>query len=433
MILLNGIDIVKISRFEKIVTNNKLMKKLFSPSEITFFNSKKKPVQNAAASFAAKEAFSKALGTGIREFNLTDISVRHNSLGKPYFEFSETLKEIIKKMGYESFELSISHEKEYAVASVIAAGHTISQNERAYNECIKKFNGNYNIQCEIITPLKIKSVITKRAENMHKGDAGRLVIIAGSKGLTGAALLSSKASLKCGAGLITLVCCESLNNIFETALPEVMTLPCRDTNGILNLDDIEKIFEKCQNCSALLIGPGMGVTKDTQKILEYAVKNVCAPIIIDADGINALSKNINILSGHKMPIIITPHIGEFARLTGLTANEILSDTAKYASKFAQKYDVTVILKSHRTVVAHKGKVYSNILGNPGMATGGSGDVLSGCVASFAAQFKNAENAALAGVFIHSLSADMASCLIGEYGLTPTDICNFLPYAIKYSQ
>ena len=420
-----GIDIVQISRIEKALSKENFEKKILSEKEISISTKK---VQSIAASFAAKEAFSKAIGTGIRGFEFKDISVLHEENGKPYFEFGEKVQSILDNKGITEVELSITHEKEYAVAVVTASTDKAFKN---YKKAVSKFNG-LNEQ-NIITPSLIETIIKKRKKDIHKGDCGRLFIVAGSVGLTGAAIMCSKSALKSGAGLISLGCPKTLNSIFEIATPEVMTIPLCDKDGILTDKDIHLITEKANSSDCVLIGPGLSANDDTCNIVYELIRNCDKPLIIDADGINAISKNIDILMDIKSDIIITPHIGEFARLTGKTSEEILSDTKKCASDFAKQYKITVVLKCHETVVATAdGKVYTNILGNPGMATGGSGDVLAGIIASFKAQKLNCENAAVAGVYIHSLSADMAALDKGEYGLTPSDITETIPYAIKYS-
>lgn len=418
-----GIDIVKISRIEKALLNEKFISKILTQKEISNISQN---ILHIAASFAAKEAFSKALGTGIREFEFTDISVMHDQLGKPYFEFSDKVTSIINKKGIVKVDLSISHEKEFAVAVVTATTDKMFDN---YQKVISAFE-KHNEQ-NIINPSLIAKSIVKRQKSIHKGDCGRLFVIAGSKGMTGAAIMCSKAALKSGAGLISLGCPQSLNNVFEIATPEVMTIPLKDKDGTLDQTDSDKIIQKANASDCVVIGPGLGVTQDTCNVVYQIIKNTTKPLIIDADGINAISKNIDILNHKKSKMIITPHIGEFARLTNLPSDEILGNTIKYASEFAKKYDITVVLKSHQTVVADNlGNTYVNILGNPGMATGGSGDVLSGLIASFEAQ--KAENAACTGVYIHSLAADMMATEKGEYGLTPSDIIDGIPYAIKYS-
>ncbi len=431
---MTGIDIVKVSRFERNIGNLRFLKKLFSDKEITFFNNRTNKAESMAGAFAAKEAFSKAIGTGIRNFSLNQISIMHTESGMPYFEFDEKLKKFLDDMGFTGFNVTISHEKEFAVASVTAYKYEFNEKHAAYIDVVSRFNDT--TKENIITPDKISKIISNRKADMHKGDAGRILIIAGSKGLTGAAILASKACLKSGGGLITLACAESLNPIFEASLFEVMTIPLEDNDGVLSFKNYKILLEKANLCDAVLIGPGLSVCDETEKIVTNLIKDCKKTLIIDADGINIISKNINILSEHTQNIIITPHIGEFSRLTGIETDKILSNTQKYAEEFATKYNLCLVLKSHKTVVTmpHSDGLIStfNILGNPGMATGGTGDVLAGVITSFAAQFKDIYNSALAGVYIHSLAADMASCIKGEYGLTPTDITEFIPYAIKYS-
>ncbi len=416
-----GIDIVDISRIEKI-DREKFCNKILSDIELK--NTYK--TENLAGIFAAKEAFSKAMGTGITGFGFKDISVMHSPLGKPYMVFSPKLEKIMAQKGVMGVELSISHEKTYAVAIV---NLTPDDKFCLYEKSIDKLK---NAPQNAIVPDIIKGVLKKREKNIHKGDCGRLLIIAGSLGLTGAAIMSAVSSLRCGAGLVTLVCPKSLNHIFETAIPEVMTLPVDDTDGIINKNDLDKIIDKAKKSDCVLFGPGLSTNDDLSKILESVISN-CKNIVVDADGINVLSKNIDILKEHKCNIIITPHIGEFSRLTNLETEDILKNNIEYAKEFSKKHNITVVLKSHKTVIALPyGKIYENLLGNPGMATGGTGDVLAGAVASFLAQGFCEEKGSLLGVYIHSLAADMAALVNGEYGLIPSDIISYIPFAIKYS-
>lgn len=421
-----GIDIVQTERIRKAMENPRFAEKILTPEEIS--SGTPQNIQSTAASFAAKEAFSKAVGTGFRGFGFEDISVLHEPSGKPYFRFSERVENMLNAMGVSACDLSLSHEKDYAIATVILE---CSKEFGLYNKAIRRFE-----DCEgdnIITPSTIENIITKREESIHKGDCGRLFLLAGSKGLTGAAIMASKAALRCGAGLITLGCPKSLNHIFECCLTEVMTLPLEDEDGVLSINDSHIICDKAKASDCTLAGPGLTCCDAVAKITELLTESCSKTLVLDADSINALAKNINILNNRKCDIILTPHIGEFSRLTGMDSREILSAPASYAKNFATKHSLTLVLKSHRTVVATaEGKVYTNILGNPGMATGGTGDVLAGSIASFAAQGMSCEDAALAGVYIHSLAADMAAEELGEYGLTPGDIITALPYAIKFS-
>ncbi len=420
-----GIDIVKIDRIKKAMTKPEFLRKILTDAE--FEAGTHTSIMHTAASFAAKEAFSKALGTGLRGFGFKSLSVMHDGLGKPYFEFDAVIEGIMSSKGITDVELSVSHEKDYAVAVVNAKTDTHFE---AYHNAIKKFE--QNTLKNAITPQIAKQHITKRQNHIHKGDCGRLFVLAGSLGLTGAAIMACRAALKSGTGLITLGCAQSLNSIFEIAMPEVMTMPLADSDGTISFEDINKILERANASDCVLIGPGLGNTPHTQKIVCELATKCNKPLIIDADGINALARNINVLTARKYETVLTPHIGEFARLVGKSTDDILKNTEKYAKEFSKKHGVTVVLKSHQTVVAQGDECYVNILGNPGMATGGSGDVLAGIIASLKAQGKSCKNSALAGVYVHSLAADMAAYSLGEYGLTPGDIIDYTPFAIKHT-
>ena len=420
-----GIDIVKISRLEKFPLE-KFAQKILSEEEQALPQAKN--ISSMAASFAAKEAFSKALGTGIRGFELKDVSVIRNSLGKPYLKFSSALKAKLDAMGVVCADVTISHEKEYAVAVV---NLEFDRKKRNYDCAIEVFEEKHCSNA--ITPDFVRSVIPVRKKDMHKGDCGRCFIVAGSTGLSGAAILASRSCVRSGAGLVTLGCPRGLNTVFETSLTEVMTLPLEDCDGAILPSCADKVAAFSKKSDCVLYGPGLSVTEGTEYVLKNLISEYDKTLVIDADGINSLSRNIDILKKHKAEVILTPHPGEFSRLTGLSVEQILSDTERYASEFSAKYGVVTVLKSHKTVVAlPDGKVWVNIMGNPGMATGGSGDVLAGVISAFVSQGFGCANSALAGVYIHSLAADMASVDKGEYGLLPSDVVEYLPYAIKFS-
>ncbi len=421
-----GTDIVKISRISKL-TEPEISKKVFSPDEAEYILSRFNRNQTAAGMFAAKEAFLKMLGMGITSLDLSEIEVLHSENGKPYYKLSGNALDIANSQALELPELSISHDGEYAAAVAFCASSRIAA---SYQNAVSVYDF-----CEdsCITPEKIHPLLPKRASVSHKGSYGRLFALAGSKGLTGAAVMACSSALKCGAGLITLGCAESLNTIFEIALKEVMTMPLNDENGIISAKAIPKIIKSINSSDVCLFGPGAGKSNGITKIAESITSIENAYVIADADALNAMADTPDILKNNKSKLILTPHIGEFSRLTGLSTEKILSDTKKYASDFAKKYNVTLVLKSHRTVVCSPdGRCLKNISGNPGMATGGTGDVLAGVIASFAAQGMNPFDAAITGVYIHSLAADMAAQEFGEYSLTPSDIISYLPYAIKFS-
>lgn len=261
-----------------------------------------------------------------------------------------------------------------------------------------------------------------RRHNSHKGTYGTAVLITGSYGMAGASILSAKAALRSGLGIAKCVLCESIYAPFTSAIPEAVCIPKKQkSNGILDSKDIN-IKEITENATALLFGCGIGKGKDIEKILEKIIKNCQIPIVLDADGINALSLNIDILKESKVPLIITPHPGEMARLCGKTVKEIESDRINTARNFAMQYGCTVVLKGANTIVAHSnGKISFNINGNPGMATGGSGDVLAGIIVSLLAQGYSPEFSAESGVYLHSAAADKAAEKRSKHALLPSDI------------
>ncbi len=258
----------------------------------------------------------------------------------------------------------------------------------------------------------------------HKGTNGRLLVIAGSTGMTGAAYLSCISALRCGCGLVTLAIPENLNPIMEVKLTESMTLPlkCHDR---ITFEAFDKIDISGYDC--ILIGPGLGVGVDVFRIIEkLAFSGI--PLIIDADGINSLKPNIDILK-ESSNIVLTPHPGEFARLTGIAISEVQQNRIALAREFAENYGVTLVLKGAGTVVAEKGgKCYINTTGNCGMATGGSGDVLAGIIGGLTA--RKVKNASLAGVYIHGLAGDIALENSCAESILPTDTVDMITKALQ---
>jgi len=274
----------------------------------------------------------------------------------------------------------------------------------------------------------IKLLIPETAIDANKADMGRVFVIAGSPGMTGAAALVCGGALRCGAGLITLAVPKDLNNIMEVKLTEAMTLPL-DCNGRITLEEIQKVMPKIKASNCVVIGPGLGKNSEVSAIIEALIKNNI-PLIIDADGINALVSNIDILKGHSQPVILTPHPGEFARLCECDIKKVQENRLEMAKSFAMEYNVILVLKGAGTVIAAPdGTCYINPTGNPGMAVGGSGDVLAGVIGALLARGMSAEDSSVAGVYIHGLAGDIAKENSGEDGLIPSDIIDCIPNAI----
>ncbi len=420
-----GADIIRISRIEKLI-ESKIPRKIYTEYESDYISSSPRRAQTAAGIYAAKEAVLKALGKGI-SLPLRDVCIMHRIDGSPYICLTGAALNYAKNLGITDAEISISHDGEYAVAYA----HLTEDNKLSkYNKVMDKLK---NAPSNAISEECAKNLLKPRKENTHKGDYGRLYAVAGSVGLTGAAYLACTSALRCGSGLITLACPSELNPIMECKLTEVMTKPLESTDGHISQNAIGVILSDLQKTDVCLLGPGLSRNEDITALTEVVTANSPVPMVIDADGLYALSKNIDVLYNAKQSIILTPHIGEFSYLTGEDTAEILKDTEKYGLQFAKKYGVTLVLKSHRTIVCTPdGECFVNMLGNSGMATGGTGDVLAGCIASFVGQGLGAKDASKLGVYIHSLASDMASEEKGEYSLTPSDIIDYIPYSIQRS-
>ena len=267
-----------------------------------------------------------------------------------------------------------------------------------------------------------KPTFQKRKHNSHKGTYGTAVLICGSYGMAGAAMLSAKAALRSGLGIAKCIIPESIYNAFTSYLPEAVCIPSKETEkGILDFSKLD-LNSILNDCDAVLCGCGIGKDKNTKDIVAYLIENCSKPIIFDADGINSLVGNIELLKGSKAPIILTPHPGEMARLCGTNITDIENNRVEFAKNFAKNYGCTLVLKGANTIVAESNSNISfNIIGNPGMATGGSGDVLAGIIVSLLAQGFSPAQAAKSAVYLHSLAADKAVEKRNVHSLLPSDI------------
>ncbi|MCD6161457.1 MAG: NAD(P)H-hydrate dehydratase [candidate division Zixibacteria bacterium] len=271
-----------------------------------------------------------------------------------------------------------------------------------------------------------------RKPDAHKGNYGKLFMMAGSTGLTGAAFMASMAALRCGTGLVVLGCPSSLNAVMEVKLTEVMTKPLPDVKkrGCLALRGMGEIRQQIDWADAVAIGPGIGTHHETVELIQRLASQIEKPLVIDADGLNCLAKNPDILKQHKGQLVISPHPGEFSRLSGYTMDEIAGNRLKLASSFANEYNLTIILKGAPSIIAEpSGGIYINDSGNEGMATAGSGDVLTGLIGGFLAQGMTAADAAVLATYVHGLAGDLASDIQGTRGMIAGDILDFVPEAL----
>jgi len=288
------------------------------------------------------------------------------------------------------------------------------------------------LNLELVEKDFLLPVFSKRKRDSYKGTYGHLLILAGSLGKTGAAVMAARSALLSGAGLVTAATPASCLPLVARSMMELMTEPLAETDEkTVSAEALEKALLLSRGKDALLIGPGISTHPSTCEFVWNLLPKIKSPLVIDADGLNVLALKPALLERLPRPAILTPHPGEFGRLAGLTVPEVLRQKLDLVPAFARKHGVFLVLKGYRTLIADpRGNVYVNPTGNPGMATGGTGDVLSGLVASLLMQQKDALQAALAAVYLHGLSGDLAAEKSGERAMVAGDLIRFLPKAIK---
>lgn len=287
-----------------------------------------------------------------------------------------------------------------------------------------------HIKQELLQEQDVKNWLLPRPTDCHKGTCGKILVIAGSKGMTGAAALASMTALRMGAGVVTLACPASLNDVLEVKLTEVMTLPLEDNGcGYFGLGNLAALLQKAAEYDLLLIGPGLGRQETTGELVRELVLKVKKPVVLDADGIYAFRGQGNLLADCSYHPILTPHIGEMATLLGIAVPDLKEELLDLARDAAKEYKCTLVIKSETTIIVYPdGMAYAANTGNPGMATAGCGDVLAGTIAGLYCQAVK-DKAALAGVYIHGRAGDMVYAQLGNC-LLAHDIMEKIPDAVK---
>ena len=262
-----------------------------------------------------------------------------------------------------------------------------------------------------------------RMQDSHKGTYGKLLCVAGSSRYRGAAALAAEGALRAGAGLVTLASVEPVIAAVAARTPECIFLPCRQSaGGSVSAQSGKAVLEKVRGMDVLLFGPGLGDTDDTAALLEQLGPSAGCALVLDADGLNAAAKMDSLPRSPGLPLILTPHPGEMARLCGLTTAEVNAGREGIAAGYARAEDCVVVLKGHRTIVAGPdGEVFVNPTGNPGLSRGGSGDILAGMIAGLAAQGLSPLDAAVCGVWLHGAAADVCAARHSMQGMLPEDI------------
>ncbi|MEW6299257.1 MAG: NAD(P)H-hydrate dehydratase [Thermodesulfobacteriota bacterium] len=284
---------------------------------------------------------------------------------------------------------------------------------------------------ELLTEEEVGALVRVRPRAAHKGDFGHLLVLAGARGKSGAALMCGGAGLRVGTGLVTLAGPASLNPIFSSAWMEAMTIPMPERpDGSFDLDE-GAVAGALDGKTAIAFGPGVGVSTDTIGLTRWLLANSTLPLVIDADGLNCLATDLGVLRNATVPVILTPHPGEMARLADKSTADIQADRLGVARAFAERHRCYLVLKGAHTVIATPdGRCWVNPTGNPGMASGGMGDVLTGILGGFLAQGYPPQEACRLGVFLHGYTGDLAARDKGEVGILARDVIERLPRGLR---
>lgn len=279
---------------------------------------------------------------------------------------------------------------------------------------------------QILKKRDIRRILPARNKFSHKGNMGKVLLLCGSEGFTGAAALAAMGALRSGAGLVYLGVPRPIYSIEAVKLNEAIVFPLDAKDGMLSIAAISAIAELLPRMDAVLIGPGLGVCDDIEEIVCYICRHFDKPVIIDADGISVMKKHKDILRDRTGVTILTPHEGEFSRFADMAINNRLVDAEKLASDLG----CIVVLKGHRTIITDGKKGYMNPTGNPGMAVGGCGDVLAGMIVSLLGQGLLPLEAAACAAWLHGAAGDVFAKKFGQYGLLPSDILDILPRLMR---
>jgi ADP-dependent NAD(P)H-hydrate dehydratase len=273
--------------------------------------------------------------------------------------------------------------------------------------------------------------LTPRPLDSNKGSYGRVLVVAGSRGMSGAAVLCASAALRGGAGLVRLAVPEGILPIVAAANPCYTTAPLpQDAHGRLSSAALNDLIDLVRRNSVAAIGPGLGQSNDLGDMLATLLEQTTTPLVLDADALNVLVGRLGALRKHQGPIVLTPHPGEFARLLSCDIPTVQAHRQEMAAEFARTHGVVVVLKGYGTVVTDGHRVYVNTTGNPGMATGGTGDVLGGLIAALIGQKLESFAAAQLGVYLHGRAGDLAREQTGEVSLIASDLLDYLPRAFQ---
>lgn len=273
---------------------------------------------------------------------------------------------------------------------------------------------------------QVLHLLPDRPADAHKGDFGKMLLLCGSKGYTGAAAIAAMGALRSGAGLVYLGVPESIYAIESVKLTEPVVFPLPDEGGMYSTAGCQQVKQLLQKMDAVLIGPGIGQSEGTLSMLQTVLSHASCPVVLDADGINLLAAHRDVLRGRTCPLILKPHDGEFSRISCLVGQDRVSS----AAALARELDAIVLLKGHRTLITDGIVCYRNTTGNPGMAVGGSGDLLAGILTGLLGQGLQPLLAAACAAWLHGAAGDLCADDLGQYAMLPSDMLGYLPRLLK---
>lgn len=434
MILGIGVDLIEKERFVGWVERPGARRR-FAAEELAYAEKSGRAAEVLAAAFATKEAFYKAavrlLPEEVMDAGglLWRVSLCHRADGSPEAVPDEVLRIALREAGVRRIHLSITHDRTQVLALVI-----LESDAAAEHDMRAMLPGNFSGfsdagECRVLDSRVAAGLLPERVAESSKFDYGHVMVLGGSPGMGGAAQMAAEAALVGGAGLVTLA---ALSDAAPLS-PEVMRRCIKPGDAVEAVGEF--MADGRYRRRVLAVGMGLGRSAEVAEAVR-AVAVLPLPKVIDADGLNALSLNTeqrNTEQNGVRPVqaVLTPHIGEMARLLGCTTAEIKADMAGAARRCAAEYNAVVVLKAHRTLVTSPGGVlWRNTTGNPGMACGGSGDVLAGLIAAWLAQGLDSLSAALLGVYLHGLAGDLAAAELTQYGMTAMSIVRYLPQAYR---
>lgn len=410
-----GVDIVKVSRIVEMLEHPRFLQKVFTDKEIEYIEKRNRNPETVAGLYAAKEAISKVFGTGIGIMSFHDVEIRHDTKGQPFVLFQPNARQMLDDRKLANIELSISHEKEFATA--VAVG-------------IEKSMRSQRLGALKVYPELTQSMLTRDRKG-YKGNYGRVAIVGGGVGMAGSVCLAAQAALRTGSGLVYLVVPKSIAEIVQIKMTEAITIPIEDEGTGRFLPQYAKdVIEAIQGFDAVGIGPGLKRGEGTAEWMKEVFTAYKGRMVIDADALNLVSEHLELLKLVANRAVLTPHEMEMSRLTGYPVEHIRQERPSVATEFASKHRVITVLKGADSVITDGLLYFLNNTGNPGMATAGSGDALTGMIASFLGYGYKTMLSARLGCYIHGVAGDLSKARYGEDGMIASDIVKSIPYAVK---